>query len=59
MITKYYVYGSRVAGTKMQLEAIFKTEPAAKQYADGEKAKMTCCAGMDFFYNIVPVLIEE
>lgn len=59
MITKYYVYGSRVAGTKMELEAIFNSEKAASEYAKSEKDKMTCCAGMDFFYNIKKVLVEE
>ena len=59
MITKYYVYAARVAGCKLELEAIFNTESAAAEYAKKEKEKMTCCAGMDFFYNIKPVLVEE
>lgn len=59
MITKYYLYASRVAGTKMELEAIFKSEASASEYAKAEKDKMTCCAGMDFFYHIKPVLVEE
>ena len=59
MITKYYLYGSHVAGTKLELIAIFNTEKAATEYAHAEKDKMTCCAGLDFFYNIKPVLIEE
>lgn len=59
MVTKYYLYASRVAGTKMELEAIFNSEKSATEYAHNEKSKMTCCAGMDFFYHIKPVLIEE
>lgn len=59
MITKYYLYASRVAGTKMELEAIFNTEKAASEYAHAEKDKLTCCAGMDFFYRIKEVLIED
>ena len=59
MITKYYVYGSRVAGTKIELEAIFKSEKAASEYAKAEKDKVSVRPGMDFFYYIKPVLVEE
>lgn len=59
MKTKYYLYAARVAGCKLELEAIFNSEAAAAAYAKSEKEKMTCCAGMDFFYNIKAVLVEE
>lgn len=59
MKTKYYLYAARVAGCKLELEAIFNTEASAAEYAKAEKDKMTCCAGMDFFYNIKKVLVEE
>lgn len=59
MITKYYLYAARVAGTRLELEAIFKSEKSAVEYAQQEKNKMQPCAGMDFYYNIKPVLVEE
>lgn len=59
MVTKYYLYASRVAGTKLELEAIFNSEKSADDYARQEKEKMQPCAGMDFYYNIRKVLVEE
>lgn len=40
MKTLYYLYASRVAGTKMELEAIFKTEASASEYAKKEKDRI-------------------
>ncbi len=59
MITKYYLYSAKMVGQKFELEAIFKTKDAANKYAEEQKANFPKRPGMDYFYRIDSVLVEE
>lgn len=48
-----------MVGQKFELEAIFKTKDAANKYAEDQKANFPKRPGMDYFYRIDQVLVEE